>query len=103
MQETEQIMRIHEKIISIMKTKSLTEALNSSILKPNKVEETALYLATQSLLMSRYLKSDASAYEVACASVYMSFKVCEKKTGLQNLMTQALFNDILSCQGDQTS
>jgi hypothetical protein len=45
-QETEQIMRIHEKIISIMKTKSLTEALNAIILTPKKVEETALYLAT---------------------------------------------------------
>jgi hypothetical protein len=45
MQETEQIMRIHEKIISIMKAKSLTEVLNSKILTPKKVEETALYLA----------------------------------------------------------
>jgi putative NIF3 family GTP cyclohydrolase 1 type 2 len=46
MQENEQIMRIHEKIISIMKAKSLTEGLNSNILTPKKVQEIALYLAS---------------------------------------------------------
>jgi hypothetical protein len=86
-----------------MNSKAILESLYHDILSPNKVQETALYLAIQSLILSRYLKSDATACEIASASIYMSFKVCEKKTGLKDLMTKALFDHILGSQGDQTS
>ena len=82
LEEIDQIMRIHEKIITFVETSSILKMSEISEKSSNQIKETAIFLASYSIIMQKYFKSTANAAEIACASLFMSLKVFEKKSGL---------------------
>ena len=98
--ENSKVGQIHEKVIYFMQTHGLQALKDKSDLSEyslNKVaqmiEQAAIHFSLVNLLIKTSQDSDLNASESICSSIYLSFKLYEKKSGLR-LLTKPLFDSM---------
>ena len=98
--ENHRVCQIHEKIINYMQMhglQALKEKINLDQVYINKavqiIEKSVIHFSLVNLLIKTYEDSDLNASQSICSSIYLSFKLFEKKSGLK-LLSRPLFDSM---------